>query len=216
MKNIFFDLDGTITDSMSGITRSVQYALKHVGIIVEDLNKLKSFVGPPLKEAFVKFYGLDDQTADKAKSIYREYYEKTGIFDISVYQGVPQLLNDLKENRKKLILATSKPTRFTMRILEHLSIGDYFDFVSGASMDETRVKKADIIEYAMKEMKIDDLSECVMIGDRFYDVEGAKKIGLKCIGVLYGYGSYEELKKSGADYIVKDPGELSDLLKKMN
>ena len=198
-KYILFDLDGTITDPKEGITKSVAYALSKFGIKVDSLNELCKFIGPPLKDSFIEYYNFNDDEAEKAIKYYREYFSDRGIYENQVYKGFEDILISLKENNKVLIVATSKPTIFAQKILEHFNLRKYFSFVSGSNLDGTRVKKSEVIQYALERNNIKDLSEVIMIGDRKHDVYGAKEIGIESIGVLYGYGDYKELYDSGAN-----------------
>ena len=211
-KYILFDLDGTITDPKEGITKSVAYALSKFGIKVDSLNELCKFIGPPLKDSFIEYYNFNDDEAEKAIKYYREYFSDRGIYENQVYKGVEDMLISLKENDKVLIVATSKPTVFAKKILEHFNLRNYFSFVSGSNLDGTRVKKSEVIQYALEGNNIKNLSEVIMIGDRKHDVYGAKEIGIESIGVLYGYGDYEELYDNGANYIVNNVEELRKLI----
>lgn len=209
---IFFDLDGTLTEPKVGITKSVAYALEYYGIHVEDLDTLCPFIGPPLKDSFMKYYGFDDAKAEEAVEKYREYFRPYGIYENEMYEGVDNLLKQLKECGKTIVLATSKPTVFAEIILKHFGLRSYFDCVVGSELDGTRVKKGDVIAYALEEIGVTDKSKVVMIGDRDNDILGAKGNGLDCIGVLYGHGSREELQTAGADAIVETVEELSSSL----
>lgn len=209
---ILFDLDGTLTDPGEGITNSVAYALKKYGIEVEDRRELNRFIGPPLIESFIEFYGFDMTQAKKAVGYYREYFCDRGMFENSVYDGVPEMLRTVKDSDKRLIVATSKPWPFAERILKHFSLDPYFEFVAGSELDETRTAKADVIKYALESQKITDMPKVLMVGDRKHDVIGAAECGIDCAGVLYGYGSREELDEAGAKYIVGSPAELCDLI----
>jgi phosphoglycolate phosphatase len=211
-KYIFFDLDGTLTDPMIGITKSVQYALKHFDIVVEDLNELCPFIGPPLKESFMVFYGLTEQEAEVAIAKYRERFSETGLFENKVYQGISEVLENLKQQGKTLMVATSKPTVFAERILAHFNLDHYFDFVGGSNLDGSRTKKSEVIEFVLRENNITDVSEVIMIGDRKHDMIGAEENGMDAIGVLYGYGNFEELSDAGAKYIVKEVKELVEII----
>lgn len=216
MKNyILFDLDGTITDPMLGITKSVKYALSKFNISVKSLDELCKFIGPPLKESFIKYYKFSEEDSEKAIEYYREYFSKKGIYENIVYDDFEKMLTSLKEKNKTLIVATSKPTVFAEQIIENFNLGKYFSFVSGSNLDGTRTKKADVIKYALQQNKIIDTSSVIMVGDREYDIYGAKEHNIESIGVLYGYGNYEELTNSGSDYIVKDVNELRELLEKL-
>lgn len=207
-KYILFDLDGTLTDPGIGITNSVMYALEKFGIEVEDRASLYKFIGPPLLDSFQNFYGFTKEESELALKYYREYFRPKGLYENHVYDGVEDLLRELKAGGKEMIVATSKPEEFAVEILKHFNLYQYFDFVGGASMDEKRVKKSDVIAYALEKCNVTALDAVVMIGDREHDVYGAKQIGVDSIGVLYGYGDYEELKQAGADYIVERPSEI--------
>lgn len=211
-KYILFDLDGTVTDPMIGITKSVQYALNKFDIKVEDLNELCKFIGPPLKDSFMNFYNFTEEDALNAITYYREYFSTKGLYENTVYENFEDMLISLKEKNKSLIIATSKPTVFAEKILEHFNLKKYFDFIAGSNLDNTRTKKADVISYALEQQGITEVSEIIMIGDREHDVIGAKALNIESIGVLHGYGSYDELSNSGANYIVKDVKELHSLL----
>lgn len=209
---ILFDLDGTITDSGEGITKSVQYALKFFGISEDNLKELNKFIGPPLKDSFKRYYKFDDEKAEIGLLKYREYYAVKGIFENNLYDGIIELLEILKKNNKKIILATSKPEVYAKEILKYFKIDEYFTFVAGADFEETRVNKGDVINYAIQSANISDLSKVVMIGDREHDIIGAKENNVKSIGVLYGYGDVIELTQARADYIVKNTSELLNIL----
>ena len=210
-KNIvLFDLDGTLTDPMTGITKSVQYALKKFGIIEADLWNLTKFIGPPLTESFMNFYGFSEEEGKQAVEYYREYYSPTGIFENKVYDGLESMLQTLKDEKRTLAVATSKPEAFANRILEYFHLDSYFDFIGGALMNG-RTDKAEVIAYVLGELEAEK-KEAVMVGDREHDIKGAKKNGLCSIGVLYGYGTKAELQKAGADYLVSDMQELEQLL----
>lgn len=220
-KYILFDLDGTLTDPKEGITKSVAYALKSYGIEVKDLDSLCKFIGPPLKDSFVNFYGFSDAQGAEAVEKYREYFRPYGVYENKVYDGVDELLRELKACGKIIILATSKPTVFAKVILEHFDLMKYFDVVCGSELDGSRVKKGDVVAYALEQAgelerqageleraKEIDKSLAVMIGDREHDILGAKENGLDSIGVLYGYGDRAEHEAAGADYIVETVDEL--------
>ena len=209
---ILFDLDGTLTDPKEGITKSVAYALESFGIHVEDLDSLCKFIGPPLKESFMVYYGLDDAQGDQAVKKYRERFAVTGLFENKVYPGIREMLELLKEQGKTLLVATSKPSIYARQILEHFDLMKYFTFLSGSELDGTRVDKAEVITYALQENKIQDLSKVIMIGDREHDIIGANKNGIDSIGVLYGYGCREEFEKNHASYVAKRVEELKEIL----
>lgn len=209
---ILFDLDGTLTDSEPGIINSIEYALKKYDIKIENKADLRKFLGPPLKESFKQFCGFSEEMAEQAVEFYREYFREKGIFENNVYQGVVELLETLKAQNKKLIVATSKPEPFTYRILEHFDLLKYFDFVAGSNMDNTRCKKDEVISYALNSCGITDLKSVIMIGDREHDIIGANKVGIASIGVLYGYGDLQELENAGATYIANDTRKIYEIV----
>lgn len=211
-KYILFDLDGTLTDPALGITNSVQYALKKFGIEAKDRRELYKFIGPPLIESFMAYYGFDHEKAEKAVEYYREYYSVKGIFENSLYDGIEKMLAALKKSGKRVILATSKPEKFAKQILEFFEIDKYFDFVAGATMNETRSKKDEVIAYALEQCEISDSENAVMVGDRKYDIEGAHTFNIKGVGVLFGYGSKQELENAKADFLAEDIEKLCEIL----
>lgn len=194
---LLFDLDGTLTDPGKGITNSVAHALKCFGITPPEREALYPFIGPPLVDSFRRFYGFSDHDAHRAVDCYREYYRDRGIFENTLYDGIAELLADLRRAGYQILLATSKPEQFALQILEHFGILAYFHHTAGALMDETRTKKSEVIAHALA-ISGCEAGRCMMIGDREYDVLGAKEFGIDTIGVLYGYGSREELEAAGA------------------
>jgi len=210
-KYIIFDLDGTITDPRVGITKSIDYALRYYGIKTENLDSLCKYIGPPLLNLFQEDYGFSEEQAKIAILKYREYFKITGIYENVVYSGIEEMMKNLQDKQKKLMIATSKPTEFAIRILEYFNLRQYFDFVAGSEMDGSRSEKADVIKYVIEENEISDISEAIMIGDRKHDIIGAKKTGIDSVGVLYGYGSKEELMQAGADYLIENVEDINDL-----
>ncbi len=209
---ILFDLDGTLTDSGPGITNSVAYSLKKYGIEVTDRTQLYKFIGPPLKESFEKYYGFSAEDSRKAVEYYREYYTDKGIFENAVYEGIEELLREIRKSGKKAVVATSKPEIFAKRILVHFDLAKYFEHIVGANMDETRTKKDEVISCVLQSLAISDRSNVLMIGDRKHDILGAKKNGIASLGVLFGFGDYEELEKAGANYIVKNVKDIYPII----
>jgi len=215
-KYILFDMDGTITDSKPGILKSMQYALKSFGVEIndEELDSYSFFLGPPLRDSFKVIkerFGLDI-SEEEAVAKYREYYIPKGMLDNTVYPGVADLLKNLKDSGKIIILATSKAEKYAREILEHFDLLKYFDFTAGAELDGRRSDKTEVILYALGHFDIisgEEKIKAVMIGDRWHDITGAKKSGIESVGVLYGYGSREEL--AGADHIVKNAEEILKL-----
>ena len=206
-QTILFDLDGTLTDPAAGITRSVAHALRHYGIEVRDLSTLHPFIGPPLDDSFERFYGFSHERAVEAIGYYREYFRDTGIFENEVYPGIPELLGALRAAGKTLAVATSKPEVFAVRILEHFGLAGYFSETVGSELDGTRVKKHEVIAETLRRTGAPK-EDTVMVGDREHDVLGAKRAGIPCIGVLYGYGSAEELTAAGAAALAESPEAL--------
>ncbi|MCX7710480.1 MAG: HAD family hydrolase [Clostridia bacterium] len=215
MKNyevILFDLDGTLTDSKPGITKSVQYALNKFGIIENDLEKLEHFVGPPLKDSFMHSYGFSEEKALTAVRYYREYFAEKGMFDNSVYPGIENLLKVLKEKGKRIAVATSKPTVYSISILEHFGLYGYFDMVVGSNLDGTRTAKSEVIDCALLEYRAYNKSQVVMVGDRMHDILGAKENGIDSVAVFYGYGTEKEISNCCPTYTVGSVQELFNLL----
>lgn len=208
---LLFDLDGTLTDPKEGITKSVRHALHAFGIEAENLDDLCCFIGPPLKDSFMEYYGFTESEAQKAVEIFRDYFSSQGIFENKVYEGTRESLKALVKSGKKLYVASSKPEVFVRMILEHFELDSYFEFMGGADFEEIRVKKADVIRYVLDTCEIRDISKTVMIGDRKHDILGAKEFGMESVGVLYGYGSREELTEAGADFLVESIFDLQNL-----
>lgn len=209
---VLFDLDGTLTDPAEGITNSVAHALSKRGINVEDKSELNSFIGPPLTDSFEKYYGMTHEEAIIAVEDYREYFKPKGMFENKVYEGIPEMLAELNRSGKKLIVATSKPEVFAKRILEHFSLDGYFAFIAGSTLDGSRIKKGDVIKYALEKCDVTEIDKCIMIGDRLHDVEGAKECGMKSIGVLWGYGTRDELEMSDADFIADSIEDIAKIV----
>lgn len=209
---ILFDLDGTLTESGEGIINCVQYALEKLGKKEEHPENLQCFIGPSLKEQFMKYAGLGEEEGEKAVVYYRERYTTTGIFENRLYPKIPELLELLKINNKILAVASSKPEVYVKQILEHFQIADYFTAIVGSELDGRRTEKAEVIEEALRRMHLEEERDKVlMVGDRSHDVQGAISCGLQCIGVAYGYGSREELEKAGAVYIADSVEDLGIL-----
>lgn len=205
-------MDGTLADPVVGITDSVIYSLEKFGIKAEDRRSLYKFIGPPLKDSYMRYYGFSEREADAAIKYYREYYRERGIYDNTVYKDIPEVLNVLYNNSVKLVVATSKPEEFAVKILKMLGIYDYFCLICGASFDETRSKKSDVISYALQKLGRPQTPDAIMVGDREYDISGALQNGMKSMGVLYGYGSREELESAGADFIAEKPIDILNIL----
>lgn len=212
---ILFDLDGTLTQSHEGIINSVLYALEKKGIRETDREKLMAFVGPPLTDSLMKFYGMTWEESVEMISVYREYFDERGWKENRVYDGIPQMLEILKSRGKKLILATSKPEPAARRIMEYFGLEPYFDEIGGSTLDGRISKKGQVIDMVVGRLGEEHRGEMVMVGDREHDVIGAKENGIPCVGVLYGYGSEEELLEAGAAAICPDVMSLPEVLEQI-
>ena len=216
MKKYFlFDLDGTLTDPKEGITTCVQYALHSLGIEEPDLDRLESFIGPPLKDSFMEFYGMDEEQAQAAVKKYRERFNDKGLYENEIYPGIAPMLQMLSEKGFRLAVASSKPTVFVEKILEHFGIRQYFKVVVGSELDGSRTSKDQVVMEALRQLfgaKPILYHEVYMIGDRRFDVEGARAMKVESVGVTYGYGGMEELREAHADYIGESVEELREFL----
>lgn len=211
-KYCLFDLDGTLTDPALGITASVAYALEKFGIEVSDRAELNKFIGPPLVYSFKTYFGFTDDMAKQAMAYYRERFSSGGLYENEIYPGIAELLKNIKAGGGRVLLATSKPEEFASMILEHFDILKYFDFVAGNTLDETRPEKRQVIEHILVNYPDISAENAVMVGDREYDVLAAKEFSLPSVGVLFGYGSLEELTNAGADMLAEDVSALGALL----
>ncbi|MCL2469211.1 MAG: HAD family hydrolase [Alphaproteobacteria bacterium] len=210
-QNVIFDLDGTLVDPVEGITNGVKCALCHFGIVIPPVEELYKFIGPPFRESFSQYYGMNSEDTETAIAKYREFYKDIGVKQNVPYVGMVDMLKALKGAGKKIMLATSKPEPFAKQILAYEGITELFDFAAGASLDSSRDKKSDVLRHVLKETGIEAESS-IMIGDRKHDIIGAKEVGMDSVGVLYGYGSEEELKNAGATFIVPDVMGITRLL----
>ncbi|HDR7861772.1 TPA: HAD family hydrolase, partial [Bacillus toyonensis] len=188
-----FDLDGTVTDPKKGIVNSVLYALEKVGIEELHVSELDSFIGPPIQQSFVERYNMNEGEVERAVFYFREYLKQRGLLENSVYEGIPNLLKQLKDNGNRLFIATSKPTIFARQVIEHFQLTNYFEDIIGSNLNGTRIKKEEIIAHILLQNEGLNKEEVVMIGDRKHDIIGANHNGIASIGVLYGYGSENEL-----------------------
>ena len=208
---VFFDLDGTLTDPKEGITTCVAYALKKVLDLDEDPNKLTKFIGPPLKDAFMSFYNMTLEQSLRAIDAYRERFEVHGWLENIPYIGISELLSALKAQGKTILVATSKPTFFAEKILNHFEMAQYFDHIVGSNLDGTRSHKAEVIEYALSLIGNPKSQKIIMVGDREHDIIGAHKHNIECLAVGYGYGEEGVLRDHGADYYTSDLNALASL-----
>lgn len=211
-KYLFLDLDGTLTDSSEGITRGVLYTLERFGIHEDNTAKLLYFIGPPLYRSFMEHYGFSKEKAYEAVAVFQEYYADRGAFENRPYPGIPELLHSWAEQGRKLILATSKPEVHARRILEHFGMAKDFRLIAGSDIAETRVEKESVLAYALERLGLQTTENALMIGDRSHDVLGAAKHSMPTLGVLYGFGTREELEEAGAAWIARDVPELAALL----
>ena len=236
LKKILFDLDGTLTNPKTGITKSVQYALAHFGI-EEEADNLTQFIGPPLIDSFMNFYGFSLEQAREGVTAYREYFAPKGIFENDVYPGVPEMLAALKENGAILAVASSKPELFVEQILEHFDLAKYFDVVVGSLLNETRTSKEEVLEEALRQLGVmstdnlrqvdhtkkdndivatmeddDKKATIAMVGDRKFDITGAKAHGLTAVGVSFGFAEPGELEAEEPDFIAETVEQLKDYL----
>lgn len=217
MKKIFlFDLDGTVTEPKEGITKCVQYSLTYFGIYEENLDKLECFIGPPLYKSYQDYYGLSEEDSIKAVEKYRERYADVGIYECNLYDGIEKVFQTIKENGGLIGLATSKPEVFAIQLLEYYKIDKYFDCITGSLMNG-RTEKDEVIQEVFSRMNINQTNsnQVIMIGDRKYDIIGAKKMGIDSIGVKYGYAIGNELEEAEATHIVDTTEELNALVDKL-
>lgn len=211
MKAILFDLDGTLTDSGEGIINCASLALEHYGIAVPSREEMRVFIGPPLRDTFIKF-GVPEDKAEEAIEIYRSRYIPIGKYENHPYPGIRELLEKLRDQGHRLYVATSKPEGMSVDILEHFGLAQYFTRICGASLDASRSSKSAVIAYLLEQCG--DVSEAVMVGDTAFDVTGAHAHGIPTIGVSWGYGEVEDMKAAGAAAIAYSTEELLELLQK--
>ena len=206
-QTILFDLDGTLTDPREGITRSIQYALAKLDIDEPDLARLEHFIGPPLLQAFMQFYGFDEAKAWQAVNFYRERFKVTGLYENRVFEGVSELLEGLQAQGRTLYIATSKPWEFAREIARHFDFARHFKVIYGSELDGTRTNKVELIAHLLAEENLDP-AQTLMIGDRKHDLIGARSNGLEAVAVGYGFGSREELTAEQPAYHFDTLGEL--------
>ena len=209
-KYVFFDLDGTLTQSEFGIVEAAGRALAHFGIETPDRELLKRFIGPPLYVSFHEFYGMSDEDSFEAIRVYREYYESEGVYLAPLFQGVKEALEALREAGCKLMIVTAKPQNMAEIVAKHEGVREYFEGIAGPALEGRDPNKAGLIRRAMEELGLTDADcrDILMVGDRFYDIQAAREVGIDSLGVLYGYGSEAELREAGATYIAGTVGEI--------
>lgn len=213
-KHLFFDLDGTLTDPSLGITSCIAYALESVGLQTENLDDLKKYIGPPLKETFSQAYGFDEEKADFCALKYRERFADVGMYENKLLDNAVEVLEYAKAKDYAIYLATSKPEYFAQKIIEHFKIDHYFDFVGGAAMDDSRPTKAHVIQHVIDNTKVEPDNKSLMIGDRKHDIHGGRKKGMDTLGLLCGFGDRAELEQAGAHHIREDLADLMAFLAK--
>lgn len=211
---LLFDLDGTLTDSSEGICKSIQYSLGKIGIQEDDLKKLEVFIGPPLRYSFKEYYGLEGELAEQAIAFYRERYTEVGKYENRPYPGIREMLIHLKAAGAVLAVASSKPELYVEDILRHFDLYELFDYVVGSDMEGKRETKTAVIREAMERMQVtrEEPKGVLMVGDRHFDIDGAKELSLDSLGVYYGFAKSGELEAAGADYVVHTVDELEKLL----
>lgn len=215
MKAILFDLDGTLIDSSEGITKSTQYALAHYGIIENDLSKFYKFIGPPLVASFKKYYDFPEEQAVEAVAVYRERYNKIGLFECSLYPGVRECIEKLKAQGYLIGMASSKPEVSCRRILEHFGILELFDDVVGATFDGRIDTKEEVLNEVLRRWSNVPKEEMCLIGDTMFDVEGANKVGVRSVAVTFGFGDVEQMIKAGAVAVCEEMSSLPEIIEKM-
>ncbi|MBE6542680.1 MAG: HAD family hydrolase [Ruminococcaceae bacterium] len=212
VKYVLFDLDGTLTDPAEGITSCIMFALSKMGRDIPPRSELYKFIGPPLVPSFMEFLGMTREEAEEALRLYRSRFSTIGWRENRAYDGIHEQLRLIKDSGKRLALATSKPEQFALNIMKEFSLAEYFDVICGSSLDGSRVEKGDVIRYALDTLgaSASDGGEIIMIGDRKFDVIGAKEVGATSIGVLWGYGDERELIECGANYICRSVDSLAE------
>ena len=211
-KYVIFDFDGTVADTGEGILKSLQYSFQAMGDPVPELSELEKFIGPPVYYSYTHFYGISEDMADLYIKKYRERYREKGIYESKVYPGVKELIISLKEKGVKVGIASSKPEQLIYAVADYLEITDLFDAIVGVKSDNSKHStKSGLITQAMDEMGAEDKNQVLMVGDRCFDIDGAHEAGVKCCGVLWGFGSTEEFEAHKADFIVKEAYEITNL-----
>ncbi len=210
---VIFDFDGTVTDTSEGIVKSFAYSFKEMGREVPDLSDRNKFIGPPLDYSYVKYYGVSEDEAQLYLAKYRERYSVKGIYECELYDGMKEILALFKEKGIKLGVASSKPERFVNEVAEFLGVREFFDVTVGIGIGEkVHPTKKELILTAMEKLGAENKDDCLMVGDRFYDIDGAKQAGVKSVGVLWGFGDKDEFVDHGADFIIEKPENLAEIL----
>lgn len=208
---VFFDFDGTIADTGEGIFYSVKYAIEETGFPPLTDDRLRTFIGPPVFESFKRELGMNDEQAAKAVEKYRERYSESGIFKLRVYDGVENLIKELKKSGIKVAIASSKPEKFVMRLVDYLNISPLIDFIAAPESDKAPEGKTVLVERAVNHFGVEK-SRALMVGDRYFDIDGANGAGIESVGVTFGYGSKEELKKAGSTYLADNVEDIEKII----
>lgn len=203
-----FDFDGTLCDTTEGIFKSIIYSLDCYGIKETDMEKLRFFVGPPLFESYKTIYKVSDEDANWLIAKYRERYREKAAEESAIYDGIKEMLKALREKGKKIAVASSKPKAFVDEISRYHDIYKYYDFVSAENFKNNHSSKKDLINACLDFFGNPPKDEVLMVGDRFYDIDGAKAVGIDSAGAVYGFGTEEELTKAGATHILNTPNDL--------
>lgn len=211
-RTILFDLDGTLIDSMEGVIKAVNHALTAFGMGVVDLNSLRKFVGPPIRQSFKEHCGFDDEKTEEIVKVYRKHYTENGIYEHKAFPGIPELLKSLKSAGKTLAVATSKTEFLAVKVLENLNLAQYFTVISGCNADGSKGTKEEVVRSCLDRLNVKDLDDVVLVGDTIYDIVGARKVGIDCIAVLYGYGSPEVIHAEHPTHIVESVEDLGRFL----
>lgn len=214
MKVVIFDLDGTIIDSQKGVTNCVKYALQSIGIDEKDMVKLRKFIGPPLVDSFIEYYGFSKEKAKKMVEKYRERYQTIGLLECELYQDTQQTLKSLKEKGYVISLGSSKPENYCKEILNHFKLTSYFDEIVGAQLHGARNEKADVLKEVIKRLNIQNLKDATLVGDTKFDAIGAQEVGIDCLGVSYGFGTEEDLQSNHVIKVVHSMKEVDDYFEK--
>ncbi len=215
-RHFFFDFDGTIMDTSEGIFNAFDFALKNLGKETKAHSYYQRCIGPPLAYSFEHFLGFSTEDASSiCIKKYREYYTPIGLYEVSVYDGIVQVLETLHNQGYGVYLATSKPQELAQRLLDKYGLTKYFTFVGGSDMAETRANKVQVIEYVLDSCNLRNcIDQCLMIGDRNYDADGAHKVGMDCMGILWGFGDRKEFEECGVEYIEETPSSILSYVQK--
>ncbi len=208
---VLLDFDGTIADTGEGIFSSVRYAIEAMGFdpLPEDI--IHTFIGPPVFSSFKRALNLSDEDSAKAVEKYRERYVESGIYQLEFYDGIQQLMEDMKKSGIKLAIASSKPENFIIKILDFLEMDNFFDYISSPESDKAPENKTSLVERAISHLGVEK-SRAIMIGDRYFDIDGAKGAGIDSIGVTFGFGSKDELQNAGATYIAESADDIRKII----